>query len=76
MAAKLPALVEAEATAVIGAGLHERTETRTTRRNGTRDKIVTTGMGEVTVKISKTRTGSSSPPFSLHAGASKSRRMR
>ena len=30
----LQQLIEAEATAVIGAGPHERTETRTTQRNG------------------------------------------
>jgi len=34
----LQALVDAEATAFIGAGPHERTPTRTTQRNGTRDK--------------------------------------
>jgi hypothetical protein len=34
----LQALVDAEATARIGAGPHERTATRTTQRHGTRDK--------------------------------------
>jgi putative transposase len=57
----LQELVEAEATAVIGAGPHERAETRTTHRNGSRDKLVTTGVGDVTVKIPKTRTGSFFP---------------
>ncbi len=61
LAAMLQELVDAEATAVIGAGLHERTETRTTQRNGTRDKTLTTGVGDVTVKIPKTRTGSFFP---------------
>ena len=61
LAAMLQELVEAEATAVIGAGLHERSETRTTQRNGTRDKTLTTGVGDVTVKIPKTRTGSFFP---------------
>jgi putative transposase len=61
LAAMLQELVDAEATAVIGAGPHERTETRTTQRNGTRDKTVTTGVGDVTVKIPKTRTGSFFP---------------
>ena len=32
----LQALIEAEATAVIGAAPHERTDTRTTQRNGHR----------------------------------------
>jgi putative transposase len=57
----LQELVEAEATSVIGAGPHERTQTRTTQRNGTREKTVTTGVGDVTVKIPKTRTGSFFP---------------
>ena len=35
----LQALVDAEATAHIGAEPHERTEARTTQRNGTRDKL-------------------------------------
>jgi putative transposase len=57
----LQALVDAEATAHIGAGPHERTATRTTQRNGSRDKTVTTTAGDVTVKIPKTRTGSFFP---------------
>lgn len=32
----LQAVIEAEAAAHIGAGPHERTDTRTTQRNGTR----------------------------------------
>jgi putative transposase len=69
----LQELVEAEATAVIGAGPHERTETRTTQRNGTRDKTLTTGVGDVTVKIPKTRTGSFFPALLAPAGGSTSR---
>jgi putative transposase len=57
----LQELVDAEATDFIGAGLHERSETRTTQRNGTRDKLVTTGVGDLTIKIPKTRTGSFFP---------------
>jgi putative transposase len=57
----LQELVEAEASSVIGALPHERTEARTTQRNGSRDKLVTTGVGDVTVKIPKTRTGSFFP---------------
>jgi len=55
------AVVDAEATAHIGAGLHERSEARTTQRNGTRDKTVTTAAGDLTVKIPKVRTGSFFP---------------
>jgi len=54
----LQAVIEAEATAHIGAGPHERTAARTTQRNGGRDKTVTTAAGDVTVKIPKARTGS------------------
>ncbi|MBA2699700.1 MAG: IS256 family transposase [Nocardioidaceae bacterium] len=61
LATMLQELVEAEATAVIGAGPHERTQTRRTQRNGSRDKLVTTGVGDVTVKIPRTRTGSFFP---------------
>lgn len=54
----LQALVDAEATAHIGAGMHERTDARTTQRIGTRDKLVTTAAGDLTITIPKVRTGS------------------
>jgi putative transposase len=54
-------LVDAEATAHIGAEPHERTDTRTTQRNGARDKTVTTAAGDLTVRIPKVRTGSFFP---------------
>ena len=57
----LQALIDAEATAQIGAAPHERTETRTTQRNGTRDKLVATTAGDLTVQIPKVRTGSFFP---------------
>jgi putative transposase len=38
-------LVDAEASAFIGALPHERGEARATRRNGSHEKIVTTGVG-------------------------------
>ncbi len=69
----LQALIDAEATAFIGAGPHERTDTRTTQRNGSRDKTVTTATGDVTVKIPKTRMGSFSRRCSPRAGGSTSR---
>src|SRR5512133_809949 len=61
LAGALQALIELEATEVIGAGRHERTATRTTQRNGVRPKTVTTLAGDVTVAIPKTRTGSFFP---------------
>jgi putative transposase len=36
----LQALIDAEATEVIGAGRHERTDTRTNQRNGTRPRLL------------------------------------
>ena len=57
----LQALIDAEASAHIGADPHERSDARTTHRNGTRDKTVTTTAGDLTVKIPKTRTGSFFP---------------
>lgn len=66
----LQALIALEATAAIGAGPHERTPTRTTQRNGSRPKTLTTAAGDVTVAIPKTRTGSLVPPCSSRAGAS------
>jgi len=61
----LQALVDAEATEHIGAGMHEQNDTRTTQRNGTRTKVVSTTSGDLSVKIAKTRTGSFFPSL-LH----------
>ena len=59
--AVLQALVDAEATVRIGAEPHQRTETRTTQRNGYRDRLVTTAAGDVELRIPKLRTGSFFP---------------
>src|SRR5947209_8336261 len=61
LATILQLLVDAEASAFIGAQMHERSETRTTHRNGTRDKLVATATGDITVKIPKVRSGSFFP---------------
>jgi putative transposase len=61
LATILQLLVDAEATAFIGAAPHERSEARTTRRNGSRDKLVATATGDITVKIPKVRQGSFVP---------------
>ncbi len=61
LATMLQALVEAEATGQIGAGPHQRVDTRTAQRNGYRDKTVSTTAGDLTVKIPKLRTGSFFP---------------
>ncbi|MFI9830802.1 IS256 family transposase [Streptomyces sp. NPDC051913] len=54
-------LIEAEATDVIGAAPHQHTETRTTWRNGHRDRLLTTQAGDLDLKIPKVRTGSFFP---------------
>ena len=61
----LQALVDAEATEQIEAGMHEQNDTRTTQRNGTRTKVVSTTSGDLSVKIAKTRIGSFFPTL-LH----------
>ncbi|WP_131103154.1 IS256 family transposase [Ornithinimicrobium sufpigmenti] len=57
----LQELIEAEAAQVIGAARYERTPERTTERNGTRPKLLTTKGGDVNVAIPKLRTGSYFP---------------
>jgi len=54
-------LIEAEATAQIGAGLFERTDERTTQRNGHRPRLWATKAGDLELKIPKLRTGSFFP---------------
>jgi putative transposase len=54
-------LIEAELTALIGAGPGERTSTRTALRNGHRPKLVSTPGGDIEVGIPKLRTGSFFP---------------
>jgi putative transposase len=61
LSAMLQALVDAEATAHIGANPYEHTPTRTTHRNGTREKTVSTTAGDLMVKIPKLRAGSFFP---------------
>ena len=57
----LQMLIDAEASVHIGAAPHERTSTRTTHRNGAREKVVATTAGDLRVRIPKTRTGSFFP---------------
>ena len=62
----LQALIDAEATAQIGAERFERSESRTTQRNGTRDRLLSTKAGDVDLKIPKLRQGS--PSWNADAG--------
>ncbi len=54
-------LIETEATEQIGAGRYERAESRTTERNGSRPRLVSTQAGDVELKIPKLRQGSFFP---------------
>jgi putative transposase len=56
-------LIEAEVTAVIGAERHERTEERTTQRNGYRSRLFDTRLGTIEVAIPKLRSGSYFPSW-------------
>jgi transposase-like protein len=57
----LQLLIELEATEKIGAGRYERTETRTTHRNGSRSRLLSTKAGDVNLQIPKLRQGSFFP---------------
>jgi putative transposase len=48
---------------LIGAGRHERSEDRTTYRNGYRDRQLETRLGTLDLKIPKLRQGSYFPAF-------------
>jgi putative transposase len=54
-------LIEAEATERIGADRYERSESRTTERNGSRSRLLATQAGDVELKIPKLRKGSFFP---------------
>jgi putative transposase len=57
----LQALIDLEAEVVIGAGRYERSEERTTHRNGTRARLLSTKAGDVDLAIPKLRQGSFFP---------------
>jgi len=57
----LQELIEAEASAVIGAGAWERSEGRTTYRNGRRPRVLSTKAGDLQLGIPKLREGSFFP---------------
>src|SRR2546426_525843 len=57
----LQALIELEATQVIGAERYERTGTRSTHRNGSRARLLSTKAGDVELAIPKLRHGSFFP---------------
>ncbi|MBL5974919.1 MAG: IS256 family transposase [Candidatus Leucobacter sulfamidivorax] len=54
-------LIDAEATAVIGAAPYQRSAERTTQRNGSRARTLTTTAGDLDLRIPKLRQGSFFP---------------
>jgi putative transposase len=57
----LQALIEAEVSALIGAGPHERSDERSNYRNGHRPRLVSTKAGDIELQIPKLRSGSFFP---------------
>ncbi|MEC5148904.1 transposase-like protein [Cryobacterium psychrotolerans] len=54
-------LIDEEATALIGVGRFERSQVRTTQRNGSRPRVLSTTVGDLHLKIPKRRQGSFFP---------------
>lgn len=59
----LQLIMEADVEGVIGVGRHERTEGRTTYRNGFRDRSLNTRLGTLILRVPKLRQGSYFPGF-------------
>lgn len=57
--AALQLIMEADVDGLIGAGRHERSGDRTTRRNGYRDRALDTRLGTLNLRVPKLRQGSS-----------------
>ena len=57
----LQELIELEASQAIGAGRYERTDERTTHRNGSRSRLLSTKAGDIELRIPKFRAGSFLP---------------
>ena len=69
----LQELIEVEATEQIGAARYERADTRTTDRNGSRPRLLTTQAGDIELRIPKLRKGSFFPSIVEPVGGSTSR---
>jgi putative transposase len=61
LALVLKALIDAEATEVIGADRYQRSASRTTHRNGSRSRLLSTKAGDVELRIPKLGEGSCFP---------------
>ncbi len=62
----LQELIEVEAAEVIGAGRYERSDDRTTERNGHRPRLLATQAGDIELGIPKLRRGSFFPSILEH----------
>jgi len=56
-------LMDADVSGQIGALLHERSTSRTTHRNGYRNRVWDTRAGTLSLKVPKLRKGTNQPPF-------------
>ena len=63
-------LIEVDAAESVGTGRYERAESRTTERNGTRPRRVSSQAGDIELKIPKLRQGSFFPSLWRGAAAS------
>lgn len=59
----LEEMMNEEVSALVGAGPHERTQDRKTYRNGVRNRLLKTRVGEIDLGIPKIRQGSYFPSF-------------
>ena len=64
-------LIDAEAAAFIGAAPFERSAERTTHRNGTRLRTLSTTAGDLELTIPKLRQGTFTPARCLHTSCSR-----
>jgi transposase-like protein len=70
LALVLQALIDAEATEVIGADRYQRSQQRTNHRNGFRSRLLSTKAGDVDLKIPSCARARSSQPCWSHAAGS------
>ena len=61
--AVLQLLMETDVEGVVGAGRHERSDGRTTDRNGYRDRALDTRVATLNLRVPKLRQGLTSPTF-------------
>jgi hypothetical protein len=70
MARVLQELIDLKATQAIGAERYERSDERTTHRNKSRDRLLSTKAGDVELRIPSSGVARSSRPCSSRGGRS------